>query len=591
MDGLLTIPMCLLVLCRMSCCAPQLLNQEPSTSDNQLPMGPSQSGTGKSKTTLLVPRSNNIQIAFAGQGEDAQTGLHVDLLRLYKEVMEEILQRNNLIHTVETLLSKMGILDGLETRVKALEDGSSHPIFQHTATKGQANSHDDGNNNVSYESYLENYEETKGETYDWEVLFRELQSQQRSLRALHEARRKDERILQDSLDRMTQLSAQVDHVRLKHGELHDEVSEYKRQVTDHSQQIEGHTNRLILLDSTTEVLEAKANKINLDLQWQGFKVGLLENTTDSLKRDMHELQDQYLSGDTTVVYEDSASEDPVEVIHRPSWSNNIQGELDSCKHDIDAMLRNIREIQNDVSQLHSQITLNTSQKLQRFNASIWQAISVPNGNIQEFVEDTSTQLYNMLHRLNATQRQLQHQSTLRQEQMDQMSLDVENLKDEADGCSTKISDHIRQIQYLKDYNLHGRREREKLRRKFEKLQREVRDMLYSPNVQQIPVDINEMMMRRTTRAVEVTLQPAEGEAEVPHGSPDDLAEEVVTLEPKEKSSVADMPGQEVVMVTLPVSGEEEEVIPDRRVQETSNAIQEGLDTNETTDIAVKKRKI
>ena len=55
---------------------PPTQNHDPS--ENMIPMEPA---VPNKKTTLLVPRSNNIQIAFAGQGDDGATGLHVDLLR------------------------------------------------------------------------------------------------------------------------------------------------------------------------------------------------------------------------------------------------------------------------------------------------------------------------------------------------------------------------------------------------------------------------------------------------------------------------------------------------------------------------------
>ena len=66
-----------LTLCKVSFSMPQS-PQDHDPIDNMIPMEPS---VPNKKTTLLVPRSNNIQIAFAGQGDDGATGLHVDLLR------------------------------------------------------------------------------------------------------------------------------------------------------------------------------------------------------------------------------------------------------------------------------------------------------------------------------------------------------------------------------------------------------------------------------------------------------------------------------------------------------------------------------
>ena len=71
--------------------------------------------------TLIVPRSNKIQIAFADDGSDPRTKLHMDLLRLYKQVMEEVLERNKLISTVQTLLDKVTQIDELAGRVHRLE--------------------------------------------------------------------------------------------------------------------------------------------------------------------------------------------------------------------------------------------------------------------------------------------------------------------------------------------------------------------------------------------------------------------------------------------------------------------------------------
>ena len=481
----------------------------------------------------------------------------------------------SILHTsyfYQTLLEKTALIDGLVARVQSLEDRSdSRTSYLPPLTDGDTDTAEsDLSNNVSYESYLDNIEAGQGGNYDWDVLFRELQSQQRSLRALHETRRKDERILHDTLGRLTQLSAEVDHLRLKLGEQHDEVSECRRQLTGYAQTVEGHSNQLVLLDSSVEVLDAKTNKLSLDLQWHGFKVGMQENVTDALKKDFMDLQDQVLGVDVTRGFGDTTLGIPQGHLQDASYTK-LEEDVASCREDINSMMGTVQTLRADLGSLHGRITHNTSERLDRFNESLWTSLGVPGGSVQQLVEDTSTQLYNLLHRLNSTQRGVAKQTDLQQKQLDNLSLDTERLKDEAEVCTTKIADNVLQIQFLKDYNLHGRRDREKLRRKFEKLQREVREVIYAGSMNPGGIDIEDLS-RRSTRAAEPTLSPDLEEGNVP------------------VTDAAEGSGQEVPLATLPVSSGEEEVVPDRRVQETSGGEEEGLDTNETAEITVKKSK-
>ncbi len=430
----------------------------------------------KANTVVVVPRSNNIQIAFAASGDDPQTSLHVDLLRLYKEVMEEILQRNKLIQTVQTMFEKVTLVDAMGERLDRLELLCSNMVTEDLSgkhgkgrkgkkgPKGQTGkAHGvDHNNTIDHDQIVS----TDGELGDWEMLVREVQRQGKSIWAMKEERKVDHRLTSEMMLLVNQQRDQMAKLTTQISEQAQTEASLRQQTMRHSQILEEHTALLELHQTEMEVVGAKSNKLSMDVQWQSFKINMNENTTESLKRELTDLE-AFLG--TT------ASSTAVRGTDMFSMWNRAKSDIERCQTDINTIHKKIRDIEEDTQRLmlylNRERANNFSQsKDHKYNDTVM-------ASMHKFVENTANQLFNMIHRLNSTQHHMSQRQQNQQGNLDHISLDLEGVKDEMATYSQKLTDTARNVEHLKDYNLHGRREREKLRRKMVKLAKELRQLL------------------------------------------------------------------------------------------------------------------
>lgn len=424
----------------------------------------------KSKTTFVVPRSNNIQIAFGGGRDDPQTSLHVDLLKLYKEVMEEILQRNKLISTVDTLLEKVALIDDLIVRVRTLEDivgkgyipgvgvAAKKPKKPRNRTKGDLDGQPDLNNTLDQDAAVED-----AELGDWEMLLREVQRQGAQVNAMKEQQAEARQQYNDVMAHVRTMKTSIENLETEMKDRTAEADLCRQQNLAQAQLIESHATELHVHKSSIEVLEAKVHKLTLDVQWQSFKINMQENTTENVKSGLQNLE-SFLgtSGGAGARGPDLFN----------MWSR-AKADIERCQGDVNILQKRMRHMEEDLQTVSSQLqTMRVN-----FNATSRHGLN-DTASLQALIEDTASRVFNMIHGLNVSQRHISSIHVQQQKQLDDLSLDVERMKDELENLNQRLTDISRHLEYLKDYNLHGRRDRERMKRKMEKIQRDMRTIFH-----------------------------------------------------------------------------------------------------------------
>ncbi len=453
------------------------------------------------QNTLVVPRSNKIQIAFADDGSDPRTKLHMDLLRLYRQVMEEVLERNKLISTVQTLLDKMSQMDEISTRVHRLEqdlgiirtsgDGSSgHRVHHGNQNEGEIRDSSRGvvhewdeNNKEEYQGTTTSFSEdeygvTSATEAELSSMRTRIHQQEKTIRRLQEDLRIQSKLSAEQGREVERQNEQIERLRTSVDKLHlvsgTGTGDTSRITAD---EVENHSSQLEVLRAELGTMETKLHKLTLDHQWHDFKLNMQQNSTDNLEKEF-----QGIENTVSTLYTQSGS--------TQTTVNQVRADNLQCKSRVSTLNRKVSNIEEHIGK----IAIVLSKPSNRSNTQVSNHASgefVENGghshelelssNVFGLIEDATSKVYRMVHRLNSSQHQLISNDRRQQMQLDEISLSVESLRDEVDDYFNKLKDLDNQAASLRDGNKNGKRDRDKIKKKLERIQRDMNVVMSALN--------------------------------------------------------------------------------------------------------------
>ncbi len=474
--------------------------------------GGNKQGFSTDDKTLIVPRSNKIQIAFADDGSDPRTKLHMDLLRLYKQVMEEVLERNKLISTVQTLLDKVSQMDELATRVHRLEQdlgivrgevGAGRHV--HRVTDPDNTDTNKNWDRDEYQGTTTSFAET-GLDSDSEIaaIRVRLHQQEKMIRRIQEDLRIQSKLtaeqgrdLQRQREHLDRLRATTENLEHKAGQAAGGGGGGGGTGAGGAilpaETEDGYAGEVAVLRANIATVESKLHKLRIDFDWHDFRINMQQNSTDSLEREVEDIE--------TTVSDLFTKSGSLQTTVTQARADSIQ-----CKTKLHANNKKILDIENHIRKIALALSKagNTNITLHH-NYGDYQVSSHDSHNLDSnvygFVEDATSKMFRMVHKINSSHHHLITSDKHQQKQLDELSLDLESLKDELDDYFSKLKDLDTQGAVLKDDVKGSRRDHEKLRRKVERMQRDLHAVLgaldaYGMTTQPSP---SHVVVRRTTQ--------------------------------------------------------------------------------------------
>ena len=437
--------------------------------------------------TLIVPRSNKIQIAFADDGSDPRTKLHMDLLRLYKQVMEEVLERNKLISTVQTLLDKVSQIDELAGRVHRLEQDLG--IVRGGAGHAHRSPHNgDGDKDWSTEQYqgtTTTFAEPDIGGPDMSSFHARLHQQDKIIRRLQEDLRIQSKLTAEQGREIQRQNEHIERLRTTTAHLERGLGGSKVITGD---TVDTYGGELGVLRADVATVESKLHKLTLDLQWHEFKLNMQQNSTDNIEKEVEGIENT-----VSTLFTKSGS--------LQTMINQVRVDSMQCKSKLHAAEKKIQAVETHIEKIAVVVSRPISNSTGSHSPDDYQIDTHTHdsdSNVYALVEDATSRLFNMVHRINNSQHHMVLSNKRQQKQLDEMSLDVESLKDEMDDYFAKLKDLDAQAAELKDYNKGSRRDREKIKRKTERIQRDINVVMSALNAYGMTTEPSQVV-RRTTR--------------------------------------------------------------------------------------------
>ena len=504
--------------------------------------------------TLIVPRSNKIQIAFADDGSDPRTKLHMDLLRLYKQVMEEVLERNKLISTVQTLLDKVTQIDELAGRVHRLEQdlGIGRSGVGHVHRSSDNGNGDKDWSEEEYQGTTTSFAETGlGVEAEMSAFRARLHQQDKTIRRLQEDLRIQTKLTAEQGREIQRQNEHIDRLRSTTDNLERKaVGGGRTIITDDS--IDNYGGEVGVLRANVATVESKLHKLTLDLQWHEFKLNMQQNSTDNIEREVEGIENT-----VSALYTKSGS--------LQTMVNQVRADSIQCKSKLHASNKKIHDIETHIEKIAMVLSRPGGKNITGHHATDNYQIDNHNHgldtNVYGLIEDATYRMFNMIHRINNSHHHLILSDRRQQKQLDEISLDVESLKDEMDDYFAKLRDLDTQAAELKDSAKGSRRDREKIKRKLERIQRDMNVVMSALNAHGMTTEPSHVVRRTTQPRTLVTR-----DVTMP-----DVTRTYVTPSTRSRSLTADP----LLRVTNSPNGPEDRVNDDEHDMTT----EEGTDSN------------
>ena len=446
-----------------------------------------QNAEGSDAKTLIVPRSNKIQIAFADDGSDPRTKLHMDLLRLYKQVMEEVLERNKLISTVQTLLDKVTQIDELAGRVHRLEQDLGIVRGSHVHRSSDTGDGDKDWSPEQYQGTTTSFADPDfGIEADMSAFRARLHQQDKTIRKLQEDLRIQTKLTAEQGREIQRQNEHIERLKSTTENLERKAGVGGTIITGDS--VDNYGGELGVLRADVATVESKLHKLTLDLQWHEFKLNMQQNSTDNIEKEVEGIENT-----VSTLYTKSGS--------LQTMVNQVRADSIQCKSKLHATNKKIHDIETHIEKI-ALVLSRPGKNITGSHSSVDYQIDAHNHgldtNVYGLIEDATSRLFNMVHRINNSQHHMIMSNNRQQKQLDEMSLDVESLKDEMDDYFAKLRDLDTMAAELKDDNKGSRRDREKLRRKTERMQRDMNVVMSALNAYGMTTEPSQVV-RRTTQ--------------------------------------------------------------------------------------------
>ena len=522
---------------------PAYIRRELQDSPDAAPASEGASSGGKGsnpKTTFLVPRSDKIQIAFTDGGREIQQSLHTDLLKLYKSVMEQLLERDQFIQTMKTLMDKMALLDNLAERVRRLElrVNRGHVVVVDGDEGGGADNsvvHGGGDGSRrNQEDRLDN-------------VAKKVRRHQEDLAKIQEDHDRFSKLLADQALENQRHRDFTGKLQQTVGKMELEISRNKQMTIAQAELLDHHANKMETQRSTSEVIDAKVGTLSSKVQWHDFRLGMMENVTSRLDSDYISMQLSLGEFHTT---------------QRKIYGlvEKLQTDTERCHVNVATAKMKVRFLEQDVDKL-----LTIVEKLTPANVSSQASRGMGSGGrggttlpqpyhnstlagsariqVQEMIDRSVAPLNQAIGHLNLTTDQLGRDNDRQQKQIDAASMDIETLRTDGRDFSRQlrdVRDGVSDVSAeLEDWGA----EKDRIKRKLNKLEKEVKEHRHDRSAGRTPLPPRPVTepnprapttvghLRRTTRSLD-DVTPAGREDKVTPVGP---TEAVVTASARPKS--------------------------------------------------------
>ena len=509
------------------------------------------------KTTFLVPRTEKIQIAFTDGGREIQHNLHTDLLKLYKQVMEQLLERDQFIQTVQSLMEKTSNIDNVLERVRRLEIRYEHLRAGDTGRELEGTSGGarvtgsretvDQDNSVIHGEGRDAGRKTMDERLD--TIAKKVRRQQEEISRFQEEQRAHNKMIADQALELQKQREYGATLQQTIGKMEREIARNKQMTIAQAELLDHHANKMETQRTTSEVIDAKLGTVNTNVQWHDFRLGMLENTTSRLDSD-------YISMQVTMGEFHTSQRKVYGLVDK------LQTDTERCHVNVATAKMKVRFLEQDVEKLLGMIAKSSSVNIttsgHRGNNGFLQTRHpLPNETlsgsskveVQDMIEEMTTFLHHSIQNINTTQQRLVLHNSRRQKQVDDVSLDLEVLKDESRNYFSELRKITGDLQSLKEYHVQWTNDRDKIRRKINKLEREGRgrETKWEPDTPVVTAGAESEdtaharstvgHQRRTTRSVEFVTPVAH--EDTPEMTSADAGASSITFPTRHKSSTTD----------------------------------------------------
>ena len=271
-------------------------------------------GDDPRRTTLIVPDSRHIQIAFSDvdrsdRGDDSTDRMHADLLRLYQRVMTEVLSRDHLRERLTHLENRLDAVDDLQMKVNQLELGikdmtyilkqrlpgvlssasppptTEEPSFEDDFEDIVHGDNDDDGLSVEDSGSTGEVISSSGEApmegaLDW--IF-ETESPETDSTASKSS------VLSSLQERVAKLELAFAEEREKLKEQGDKIHRIRGITIKNTERLEAQESQTSILSTGVDIQKAHLEKIKVDNYWQRFRLGEVVNNTGRLKKALGEV--------------------------------------------------------------------------------------------------------------------------------------------------------------------------------------------------------------------------------------------------------------------------------------------------------------
>lgn len=438
------------------------------------------------KTTFLVPRTDKIQIAFTDGGREIQQNLHTDLLKLYKSVMEQLLERDQFIQTVKSFMEKTAILDNLVERVRRLElhvermsRGQMVEFESHVGggrTTGSRD-HTDPGNSVSQRP--DGDKNDRGRTTEEKVdnVAKKVRRQHEDITKVQEEHETLSKVVAEQaleLQRQRDFTAKLQQTVQK---MDLEISRNKQMTIAQAELLDHHANKMETQKSTSELIDAQVKTLSSTVQWHDFRMGMIENTTSRLDSDYISMQLSFGEFHTT---------------QRKIYGlvEKLQTDTERCHVNVATAKMKVRFLEQDVDKLLTIVEKLTPANMSYHSSNGKKDLSSRSFHnmtlagsvriqIQEMIDKSTAPLHQTVGYLNISHLRIEREKVRHQNQLDKVTLNIENLSEESRRYFSELRSLANDVDGMKIDLDEWNNEKDRIRRKMNKMEKEIKEHEHS----------------------------------------------------------------------------------------------------------------
>ena len=440
--------------------------------------------------TLMVPQSDRIQISISNADTKSDNGgiIHMDLLNLYKDVLREVIHMDKVKEVMRNVVTQLDGYQDLMSRVDRLE--SNNVVDEAASTKYGSTTHktiqDDepSKNDVNTNQWLDHL------TFEGSDIYSDMSSENRYGNYVMQGT-DNESVLRREVNRLTlkqttlqrQITAleialqqeriQGQSARVNLRKQSQEYEEARRILIEQASILEEQGLQLDIQQSTLNIQDAKLNQLVLQLQW---KTGDIVDFSPEGSSKTVNLTEELILIKTSI---QQANDDIKQISNRLDETDESRANTDGELKWMKIKVHNIRENMKKLLLLLAGYPNGSAmQPVLSLNQTAVKNIlhSVETTRSEEAGDDSATALYNITRQLNVTQRRVLNKNKQQQKQIDDLSIDVENLKDEMDDGWNQLQILDSDFRKYRESSNEVIRERETLKRRLNRMMKDIRDL-------------------------------------------------------------------------------------------------------------------